>query len=308
MKLRILLNTSSLAPSVSACFSHSQHARRDVSPLQRRILSPVGKTVITNISVFDGYEMTPSRTVIIEGEKNGSYDTRCQRHGTFHYLIPGLIDSHLHLNVPSHLEVLTSYGITTAFQMSCHNDTQCAMFKGHPDLCDSSLQAYQPSGQAVITQAVDYVFSNNSDYFKITVETNGPSPSSQAELVPAAHDIGQQTMSHCADMKSYLQTIESGSNGLQHIPQNGILNTSAIEQMLRQHQYTTPTMTVFEYDLSNTQAAARLGANGSFEYGRANVALLHSFGVPILAGTDAAGTITARWPILRARWILRRYG
>ncbi|KAJ4298976.1 hypothetical protein N0V90_004220 [Kalmusia sp. IMI 367209] len=304
------------ASSCSACFSHPNAASRDVAPLVRRSTPHVGKTAITNVRVFDGIDFTAPQTIVIEGENIGSVDINDVNtiiNGTGKFLIPGLIDSHIHLSAPSDLEVLTSYGITTVFQMSCFNYTLCDMFRGHTGLCDffsagqsavgnGSHHAWQfqlppsqlwyPNSSAVET--VDQVFGNGFDYFKITVEENGPSLSAQVALVRATHNFGKQTMSHASTLNDYCQAIASGTNGPQHIPQDGLLNTSAILQMKKQHQFATPTMTVFHYGLvDDPSAGAKLGSTNGSSYAlvRANVALLHSFDVPILAGTDSVGQI-----------------
>ncbi|KAL1610622.1 hypothetical protein SLS60_002292 [Paraconiothyrium brasiliense] len=308
----------------SACFSHAKAAVRDAVPLNRRSYPPpIGRTAIKDVRVFDGVDFTPPQTIVIEDDQVGSFDTgdvNTTVNGTGKFLIPGLMDSHIHLSQPTDLELLTSYGITTVFQMSCFNYTACNMFRGHTGLCDfytagasavgnGSSHSKQfnvppsllwfPNSDAV--EYVDNAFNNGSDYYKITVEENGPTLSAQVALVQAVHSLGKQVMSHAATIKNYYQAIESGTNGPQHIPQDGLLNTSAILKMKQQHQFATPTMTVFHYGLvEDPSKAPQLGSpNGSdYEYVRANVGLLHSFGVPILAGTDSIGQIQGAYSML----------
>lgn len=314
-----LLGALSWTASVSACFTHANTATRDIVPLNRRSVSPIGKTAIEGVRVFNGASFSEPQTVVIEGDHVGSFDIRDVNvtvNGTGKFLIPGLIDSHLHLNQPRDLEILTSYGITTAFQMSCSNYTRCDMFRGHSGICDfytagvsavgngsshskqfdidPSLLGYPDSDPV---QYVDNAFNNGSDYYKITVEANGPSLSAQLALVRAVHGLGKQSMTHASLLNDYYQAVESGTNGPQHIPQDGLLNTSTILKMKEQHQFATPTMTVFHYGLVEDPAVgAVLTPSNSFERPdyknvRGNVALLHSFGVPILAGTDSVGSI-----------------
>jgi adenine deaminase len=59
--------------------------------------------------------------------------------GTGRFLIPGLIDNYCHVSDAPDLsghEILTSFGISTAINMACHNYTICAMHKGVLGLID----------------------------------------------------------------------------------------------------------------------------------------------------------------------------
>lgn len=201
---------------------------------------------------------------------------------------------------------------------ACRNYTECALLKGHLGLAEvltAGVPAVGPNsshsrmldltpGQLIYptsdpVELVDWAFGNNSDYFKITVETNGPSPELQTRLVHATHALGKQTMSHAADLTSYLQVIASRSNGIQHTPDDGNLSASAIRDIKHNGQFVTPTMAIFRLAFSNPAVIQFLSGSGgskgnsSYSTVRANVAALHKAGVPILVGTDSIGTISA---------------
>lgn len=119
----------------------------------------------------------------------------------------------------------------------------------------------------------------------------------QIELVKATHALGKQTMSHASDIASYLQAIESCTDGVQHTPDDGNLTLSAIRQLKRNHQYVTPTMSIFERAFHDPLVMLFLRGttdpgNSSFANVRANVATMYQHGVPILAGSDAVGKIS----------------
>lgn len=142
-----------------------------------------------------------------------------------------------------------------------------------------------------------------SDY-KIVVESGGPSQDMQNRLVEAAHALGKQTMSHASDLESYIQAIESRSDGIQHTPDDGNLSLISIDDIKRNGQWVTPTISVFAEMLSKPEVSMLLRGtssrgNSSMSNVYANVRAMHRAGVPILAGTDAVGyipTINVTYP------------
>lgn len=119
----------------------------------------------------------------------------------------------------------------------------------------------------------------------------------QNRLVRAAHSIGQQTMSHASDLESYQEAIASRSDGIQHTPDDGNLTYSTILDIKRHGQYVTPTIEIFKL-ISNPAFLMLLRGttnpgNSSLSNVFANVRAMHRAGVPILAGTDAVGKLSA---------------
>jgi hypothetical protein len=92
---------------------------------------------ITNVKVFDGHTLTAERTVVIE---NGlitaatTADTIIDgQHGT---LLPGLIDSHVHLRNLAELEEGTSWGTTTMLDMGAPSMALTDSLRHRPGLAD----------------------------------------------------------------------------------------------------------------------------------------------------------------------------
>lgn len=82
--------------------------------------APSQKTALVNVRVFDGYKVGDPTTVIIDGDKigasfNGVGVTMVDGEGGV--LIPGLINSHCHVDTEAKLKSLATYGITTALDM-----------------------------------------------------------------------------------------------------------------------------------------------------------------------------------------------
>jgi imidazolonepropionase-like amidohydrolase len=146
---------------------------------------------------------------------------------------------------------------------------------------------------------VSFAFGNGSDYYKIVAKTGSVTQAQQDLIVSIAHSgqFNKQTMTHATDIAAYLQAVASKSDGIQHVPDDGLLSDCTIAAIRAQHQFVTPTLTVFKYGYSNPAILAFLGransTNGSYAHAEENVRRLHAAGVPVLAGTDAVGPISA---------------
>ena len=79
-------------------------------------ISAAQKTAITNVLVFDGNKLTGPRSVVIDGNVIGSDPIGATEiiDGQGGVLIPGLIDSHVHVDNDRHLLELMKHGVTTA--------------------------------------------------------------------------------------------------------------------------------------------------------------------------------------------------
>lgn len=328
-----LLSLLLLTPSpVSGCAGTLSHgvARRDnqnstqqtnsTSPLPAPVIRiqpqpPRGKIALVNVRVFDGYAVQPASTVYIDADTIVADPTNIDQtiDGQGGILLPGLIDSHAHPATLADLEAFSSWGVTTVLNMACGDYTTCASLRDQRGLTSyysagwaavgpgSAHAAAQqlPPGRLInsTTQVPDWVeavFTNGSDFLKITAELNGPDQATQNALVLETHARGFQSMTHAADLVSYTTAILSRSDGLQHIPADGQLNSSLIAKMHAQHQYATPTLYVFRQllptELSRLDpGAAVTNSTAAYDFCEANVLALHEAGIPILAGTDSIG-------------------
>ena len=97
--------------ALSKCNGHHHHQPGSV---QHR------KTAITNVLVWDGTKFPRSRStvVIVDGIiSNENSVGAVIINGKGGFLIPGLIDSHVHLTDCAYLATLQKYGVTTALDM-----------------------------------------------------------------------------------------------------------------------------------------------------------------------------------------------
>ncbi|KAF3034940.1 hypothetical protein E8E11_001239 [Didymella keratinophila] len=82
----------------------------------------------------------------------------------------------------------------------------------------------------------------------------------------------KQTMTHASSVLGYEQAVKSMTDGIQHVPDDGLLSDAIIAQIKAQNQFVTPTINVFEA------------------------------GVPLIAGTDSIGHRDANGLELDVPW------
>ncbi|KAI1407052.1 hypothetical protein F5Y13DRAFT_175771 [Hypoxylon sp. FL1857] len=291
---------------------------RDVEDVLRKRDVPVPipiKMAIQNVRVFDGYTISKPQTVIIDGEyiSDGNDNVEQTIDAGNRILIPGLIDAHTHVQSVEGLENMTSYGVTTIFNMACSSYDLCRSLKSNPGLASlftSMIPALAPSGgntklnpvppELRLTPGedpnflVDYSFGNGSNYFKIVGAADGPTQDQQNEIVKYAHSLGHFVVTHAPSVAPYTRAVLARTDVLQHIPDDGLLPSSLIKLIKEYGLAATPTVEIFRraYTIQPEIGQFLRGnntANASYEHVMKNVKRLHAAGVPILAGTDSVG-------------------
>ncbi|KAL3420044.1 Adenine deaminase 2-like protein 1 [Phlyctema vagabunda] len=317
-----LFLTTLLCPSVHGCLSGHQaghevnasHIETQLKLLGARSQSPppTGKTALKNVRVFNGWAIGELSTVVIDGDSI-TFDPRGVQNtidGEGGILLPGLIDSHIHVTSLASLETLSSYGVTTAINMGCSNYTLCSALRDqvgltsfltagqgavapkstHATVFGSTGLVYSPS-QA--TLFVDNVFGNGSEFMKLISEPDGFNQATHDALVSATHAMGKVSMTHAQDYDSYEVAIRSRTDGLQHVPFDIPLTAEMAQLIKQQKQHVTPTLNIGKIVTANLtiESAISGGVSLTYEAGVTSLQRLLRARVPILAGTDARDQI-----------------
>ncbi len=267
------------------------------------------KTALTNVRVFDGYQLRAADTVVIDGDRIGADPVGARVvDGGGAVLLPGLIDCHVHLSGPQDLRRLCEYGVTTALDMATWPPELVDSLRGVPGLTDirsagtlaigAGRMHAQMEGipeDAIVTGPADaerFVaarVAEGSDYIKIIAEhpdAKGLDQSTLNALVAAAHAHGKAVVAHAADYGAVAMVQEAGADFTTHAPLDRALDADAVALLVADERVAIPTLTMME------AFAERAGRETGLDYARAraSVTALHQAGVPVLAGTDANST------------------
>jgi imidazolonepropionase-like amidohydrolase len=267
---------------------------------------PGGTVALTNVRLFDGRELLPGSTVVIDGGLIGTDPAGARvLDGEGGVLLPGLIDAHVHLDGPGRLEALASYGVTTALDMASLPEETAFLRQqtgvtdvrsaGIPAIAPGSFHSHLPGvGRAGLIaspgEAERFVadrVAEGSDYIKIVIG----SPFADHEqatidaLSAAAHARGKLVVAHASSVGSVAKAQAAGADVLTHVPLDDVLGAAAAAQAAAAGRVVVPTLTMM------AAIAARLAPLGTdYSHARSSVTALRRAGVPILAGTDANDT------------------
>jgi imidazolonepropionase-like amidohydrolase len=270
------------------------------------------RTVLRNVRVFDGRQLLPPGTVVLDGgrigaDASGAKIVDCA--GAV--LLPGLIDAHLHLDGRTALERLVRFGVTTALDMGCAPPEFVDSMRGIGGLTDvrsagtvalapDSVHSHIPEiGQRGLIrtagEAERFVaerFAEGSDFLKILIDLPGPSPDRATvdALVAAAHRLGRLVVAHALSSEAAEVAQAAGADALTHTPLDRPLDRTAADRMAAAGQMLIPTLTMMEAFTAPSTPREMLAEwaapHASFDSALASVAAAYRAGVPVLAGTD----------------------
>lgn len=271
-------------------------------------------TAITNVRVFDGENLTEPKTVVIEnGLISGKTIGDTIVDGSGCTLLPGLIDSHIHLDNIDNLKEAAKYGVTTMLDMTTASSELVDSLRNKPSVTDIRscyLAASAPDSilikemgypeDTVVTSIKDAErFVNEqvalgADYIKVILEDPAMSKSVLSleiitALVEASHKKDKLVFAHTTTPSTYKTALDAGVDVLNHIPMVAILPKSIIDEVVAKGVYIIPTM-VMERGITENMKKINPKAPLDFHNVEVSMENLIKAGAKIIAGTDANRT------------------
>lgn len=272
--------------------------------------APSVRTAIQNVHVWDGNQRIPNTTVVIEGKTislTGNTIGAKMVDGKGGFLMPGLIDAHVHASSKNALDVLAHYGITTAFDMGSFPSSQMPqwhdvsdqgitslLFSGGAACVGGGFPAFLPGfpEDALIyskdnaTNYVDSRVSEGVDYLKVFINSDQlPRQEFQQIIKDKGEAAGKSLISHAPDYNAQTIARAVGGKFITHVPKEKALSEEGVQEMLDKKQIAIPTLVMMQRLISIGQW---LGKPYDYHFANASVALMYELGVPILVGSDAA--------------------
>ena len=260
------------------------------------------KIALTNVRVFDGERLGEPATVVIDGRRIGGDPAGARtQDGGGRVLLPGLIDSHVHLTDEATLTALARNGVTTALDMGTEPPELVASLRhrdGVTDVRSSGASATHPASRhaqrmgrsaglvADPDEAKAYVarrVAEGVDYIKIIVDPPGFDEPTVRALVEAAHAHSLLTIGHAATRDAVLLAQAAGIDVLTHAPLDRLLEDGDVQRTRVSGEVVVPTLTMMAAIVERIGAVAPV----SYDVARSAVADWYRAGVTVLAGTDA---------------------
>ena len=247
-----------------------------------------GKEIL-NYPVFDGIRVYDAATVVIENGKISEETVLGQGEANSDFfLMPGLIDGHTHLIGKEPMDALVRHGVTTTCAVgvseSIANQSDSLKIWTSRTLALGNIS----DGKAYVEREI----AAGADYIKVILE----SPARMApktmdfavlcDIVRQAHTYGKKVAAHAVMVSMARMAVEAGVDILIHVPMTEAFPVELAEQMAKQGTAIVPTLTMMEAFAQDPRFTHYKPEH--YPNAEAAVRLLHSLGVPILAGTDAS--------------------
>lgn len=285
------------------------------------------KCLLENVRVFDGTSFTDCQSVVIDGDIIGTNPDGADEiiDGKEHFLIPGLIDAHVHLHHEGHLHALASYGITTALDMAMWPADKMNGLRGKtglPDIRSAGLPVTASGSihscmlplpeEALLSgpeQAGSFVqkrINEGSDYIKLIADVPGPRQETLNAVSAAAHDKGKMVVAHASSFTPFNMALDAKADIITHAPRDKPVTEETAKLMAEKKVISVPTLTMMQAVSVRPPLGAALGmmvskpslfmaivkskrsgqGEQTYENARDSVTTMYRAGVPILAGTD----------------------
>lgn len=227
-------------------------------------------------------------------------------------LVPGLIDTHVHLGELQAMVEAARAGITTVVDLGTTPDSlihEQKAAEGIPSILSAGAAACAPGGSQIVRMgfpesggvdspedAARYLelrVEAGSDLIKIIIEdpeaTDVPAleiPTITA-LVDGAHERGLLAVAHVVTAGAFERGLEAGVDILTHAPLDRVLPEATIARMVEQGTVSSPTLAMMR---NIAQRFTPETAQEGLGHAQDSVRQMHRAGVAIIAGTDANQT------------------
>ncbi len=268
--------------------------------------------ILRGVRVYRDGAFGGPEDVVIDGGVIGNDPADGQDAASGGYLMPGLIDCHIHLYGPETLSALAAYGVTSCMDMSSPALLVAALrgMPGVTDIRSPLMAATSPesahaarmkdipaaaealvAGVADIDAWISGHVEQGADYIKVVIDLPGFDQETVDALVAAAHARDLRVVAHASRSDAVSMAQRAGVDILTHAPLDRPINEVQAAELVASGTVIVPTLTMMHGIVENLKAKGIPGP--AYDPARASVATLHAARMPILAGTDANATPAA---------------
>ncbi|ORX12466.1 amidohydrolase family protein [Mycolicibacterium wolinskyi] len=275
--------------------------------------------VVENVRVFTGAGLSvPTSVAVVDGRIAGMpLPDMASIDGCGAALLPGLIDTHVHVHNRRQLMAYGRWGVTTVLDMGTANwpatddlrrESMVADLKSAGNVaCAVNGRAVRkmhfPSSSAVSGPADAARFvadraAQGVDYIKIVLEEKLPFQPKPLDtrtveaVVAEAHKAGFRVCVHAASVKSFKIASDAGADVLTHAPLASALDGSQARDIAQRGHAVSPTLVMMKKLVERFPAPIK-PKRITYQNVVQSVQALHRAGATILVGTDANSDPTA---------------
>ena len=225
-------------------------------------------------------------------------------------ILPPFVNAHVHVKDSENLKEALNTGIFGMLDMFS-TDEKANYFRSFNDspnyasYYSSNVGATPPGGHGTQfgvdiptiaeslspSQFIRDRINQNADYIKITHEISMSRLDSiqLKELIDEAHQNNLITVAHISNLKSAIEVINQGADGLAHLwyRNNSIASENDLNLLKEKKTFVIPTLSVITKLISHAEEAGLEESFLKLNEIQSEVKKLYDHGIPILAGTDS---------------------
>ena len=278
------------------------------------------KKVIKNVHVFDGNTVSTelAHVVINNGyiqSVGAMAPAMCEEYNARGLtLLPGFIDTHIHIDSRENCELAVQSGITTLIDQMCENTELIDSLEDPDEPIASVVSVYMPvqsqdgpmkiealgyespyvETKEDVHRIIDGEIAKGAVVVKLILDvpplTKGMlSEELIDETVRYAHECGKLVSAHCTTVEAYRRAAKYGVDILNHIPKDELMPQEIIDEIRAKRLVVIPTMVMQEGMVQNLKKVMPQRA-GDFANVTDTVRRMHSAGIKLLVGTDSNNT------------------
>lgn len=270
---------------------------------------------ITNVRVFDGSKLTELQTVFVEnGMISDETSSNITIDGRGFTLLPGFIDSHIHLDNIENLRQAAKYGVTTMLDMATADTELVNSLRNQPGLTDirscylATTAPYSSLVGGAFGAGADMPFkevttldeameaeneqlSKGADYIKVIIEEPPMTEKTLSTeimnaIVENAHKNNKLVFAHTTSSHAFQEAIDGGIDVLNHLPRNEVMPQHIIDSIIEKGKCLIPTM-IMQKGMVESMKKIMPDRAGDYEKTKKSLQMMYQSGVTIIAGTDA---------------------
>ena len=278
-------------------------------------------TAIKNVHVFDGKAINKELAhVVIENGYIKSIGAMVPAMCAQEYnakgltLLPGFIDTHIHIDSRDNCSLAVQSGITTLVDQMCENTELIDSLKDPDEPIASVVSVYMPvqsqdgpmkiealgyespyvETKEDVHRIIDGEIAKGAVVVKLILDvpplTKGMlSEELIGETVRYAHECGKLVSAHSTTVEAYRRAAKYGVDILNHIPKDEPMPQEIIDEIRAKRLVVIPTMVMQEGLVQNLKKVMPQRA-GDFANVTDTVRRMHSAGIKLLVGTDSNNT------------------
>ena len=285
--------------------------------------------IIKNVGLFDGFQdqgevniaITNDSIVLITTDQieNVSKDTI---NGKGKYVIPGLVNSHVHLSKPEDLKAAFNSGVLAVIDLHKSSEETAAFLRtyrdslGYASFYSSGFAATLPGGHPTQYGEIETIndsvtpaefvtnrLKNGADLIKLIRDGGGGPPDFQStptlndeqikEIIASTHDAKRLCIAHTVTLKETVEIAEFGVDGFAHLWfGNESASDDQLAQLKKEKVFVIPTaltqVKIWQLVAQGPPPIQEYASTSlsSMEMVQNEILRIYEAGIPILAGND----------------------